>query len=254
MAVTPMRVGAQLPTAPTPGGAPVLVTAAHHPMQYYLSLPEGWTSQGTWPVLVTVTGGLKNFQQSAELFTKARGARPYIIVTPVNLTNGGQGRLRQASEYHYPASVWDEVDRTGWCRFDFQGLDAVAAEVRKSFHGEDRYYITGHSAGGHLTWMALFTRPGAVAGAVTTGGNFRRRCLEDSVLARAPRGTGVPIRGFIGEHDDQRDGLAGQFNEARALASSRGFTTMSMQVVSGEDHNPMPGVVFAFLDSLRTKH
>ncbi len=220
-------------------------------MQYYVSLPRGWKASGRWPILVTVTGGLKNFQQNAELFAAARGARPYIIVTPVNLTNGGQSTLRQAPEYHYPSSVWDEVDRAGWCKFDSDGLDAVIAEVRRAYAGEDRYYIAGHSAGGHLVWLAAFTRPDAIAGAVTTGGNFARRCLDDATLARAPRGGGLAIRGFVGERDDHRDGLTGQFDTARALAASRGFTNVSFKVAASEDHNPMPAVVFAYFDSLR---
>jgi dienelactone hydrolase len=221
-------------------------------MQYYVSLPEGWTPQRTWPILVTVTGGLKNFQQNAELFATARDKRPYILITLVNLTNGGQSTLRQAPEYHYSAGVWDAVDQTGWCRFDLEGLDAVLADVKGAYHGEDKYYITGHSAGGHLVWLAVFMRPDALAGAVTTGGNFRRRCLEDSILVGAPRGSPMPIRGYVGDQDDQRNGLSVQFGEAGALAASRGFTHVALRVVAHEGHNPMPTRVFAYLDSLRS--
>lgn len=242
----------QSSTTPVPGGAPVLKTAQHHAMQYYVSLPQGWTAQKTWPILVTVTGGLKNFQANADLFAAARGSHQYIIVTPVNLTNGGDpSQFRQLSEYRYSSAVWDEVDRVGWCRFDADGLDAVIADVRRDYHGENRYYITGHSAGAHLLWLVVLTRPGMLAGAVSTGGNFRNRCVETSVLAHAPHGTGLPIRGFVGEREDARDALVDQFNAGRKLAISRGFTNVSLKIVPGEDHNPMPAMVFAYLDSLR---
>jgi dienelactone hydrolase len=245
---------AQAASVPTPGGAPVLMTASAHPMQYYVSLPQGWAPHGSWPVLVTVTGGLKNFRENAKLFAAARGGRPYIIVTPINLTNGGQGQLRQLPEYHYSSDVWDQVERTGWCRFDLEGLDAVMTDVRRLYGGADRFYIAGHSAGGHLVWLTVFLRPEALAGAVTTGGNFHQRCTEDSVLAAAPPGTAVPIRGLVGEQDDQRAGLSGQFRSAAALARARGFTNLSFRVVAHQDHNPMPAVVLAYFDSLRGGH
>ena len=247
----PLVARAQGGGAPQPGGPPTLATAAHHAMQYYVSLPKAWSAQRTWPILVTVTGGLKNFQENAELFAANRGERPFIVVTPVNLTNGGQATLRQAKEYHYPSTVWDEVDRSGWCTFDDTGLDAVVDEVRRLYHGEEKYYIDGHSAGGHLVWLAVIPRPAALAAAITTGGNFARRCLEDAVVAKAPHGTNLPIRGFVGERDEHRAGLTDQFTNARRFAASRGFTNISFAIAKGEDHHPMPAVVYAYLDSLR---
>ena len=80
-----------------PSGAPILKTASHHPMQYYISLPQGWTPEKKSPIVVTVTGGLKNFQANAQLFADARKNLPFIIVTPVNLTKGG-GDLRHPNK------------------------------------------------------------------------------------------------------------------------------------------------------------
>src|SRR5262245_6255435 len=82
---------------------PILKTASRHPMQYYVSLPEGWTPTKQWAIVVMVTGGLKNFQYNAKLFAAARKKLPFIIVTPVNLTNGGGNNLRNLPEYNYAA-------------------------------------------------------------------------------------------------------------------------------------------------------
>ena len=61
----------------------------------------------------------------------------------------------------------------------------------------------------------------------------------------------MPIRGFLGEHHQHRDGLATQFATAQKLALVRGFTNVSFQIVPGQDHNPMPSVVLAYVDSLQ---
>ena len=94
----------------------VLKAASHHPIQYYLSLPEGWTAGKKWPVVFTIEGGLKNFRHSAEVFVAARAHMPFIIVSPVILTDGGGDHQRNLPEYHYASAVWDEIDKTGiWC-------------------------------------------------------------------------------------------------------------------------------------------
>lgn len=83
-----------------PAQEPVLWTASNHPMQYYLSLPQGWNAARTWPVVFVLDGGNKNFLKMARIFNEARGGLPFILVTPVILTNGGID-LRRLPEYHY---------------------------------------------------------------------------------------------------------------------------------------------------------
>jgi poly(3-hydroxybutyrate) depolymerase len=180
--------------------APMLKTALHHPMQYYVSLPEGWTRDKKWPIVVTITGGLKNFQANAETFAAARKNLPFIIVTPVNLTNGGSD-LRHAREYSYAPAVWDEVDKTSWCDFDAKGLDAVIEDVRQQYNGEAKYFIAGHSAGGHLVWMMVLMHPEKLAAAATTGGNFTNRCI--GTISSAPERVSLPVKGFRGDQEGE---------------------------------------------------
>src|SRR2546428_11721680 len=67
---------------------PDLKTAAGSGVQYYLSLPKGWTPTSTWPILVTIDGGGHNFPANFQSFINARGDRPFIIVTPCVTSNG----------------------------------------------------------------------------------------------------------------------------------------------------------------------
>ena len=227
---------------------PVLRTASRHPMQYYVSLPEGWTPDKKWTIVVTVTGGLKDFQTNAKLFAAARKNLPFILVTPVNLTNGGGSNLRNLPEYNYAPSVWDDVNKVGWCDFDLQGLDAVIADVQRLYNGREKCFIAGHSAGAHLTWMMILMRPEKLLGAATTGGNFKNRCITS--VSNAPERVDLPVKGFLGETDEARVALAEQFNDANKLANANGYKHISFEVIKGRDHNPLPDEVLAYFNSL----
>ncbi|HEV7620855.1 MAG TPA: hypothetical protein VGO09_03930 [Flavisolibacter sp.] len=51
----------------------MLKKAVSHPMQYYISLPAGWSAAKKWPVLVSVSDAGKEFRKNAILFRKAAG-------------------------------------------------------------------------------------------------------------------------------------------------------------------------------------
>jgi len=232
--------------------APVLRTASRHPMQYYISIPEGWTPNRKWPIVVAITGGLKDFQHHAEVFAQARQELPFIVVTPVNLTNGAKD-LRHAPEYHYADTVWDGVDQTGWCQFDTQGLAAVIADVQQQYSGQDKFFIAGHSAGAHLVWMTVFEHPEKLRAAATTGGNFSNRCIEG--FSNAPERVDLPIRAFRGSKEPQAGMPEGtpnqdQFFIAKTLATAHGYKNLSYEIVDGQGHAPYPDKVLAYFNSL----
>src|SRR6476659_4809034 len=79
---------------------PQLKTASTHPIQYYLSLPDGWVAGKKWPVVVVIESADREFSQAATAFAQARGKQPFIIVTPLVVTNGGAG-ARSVPTYHY---------------------------------------------------------------------------------------------------------------------------------------------------------
>src|SRR5258708_21398855 len=103
---------------------PTLETAAHHPMQYYISLPEGWNAAGKWPVVIALEGGNKNFLEMEQAYVRARHSTPFIIITPVILTNGGYD-LRALPNYHYSAEVWDQRDNPGTLKRFIRLLDQL---------------------------------------------------------------------------------------------------------------------------------
>ncbi|HEY2012532.1 MAG TPA: hypothetical protein VGH38_03475, partial [Bryobacteraceae bacterium] len=70
-----------LPAAWAQGApGPVLKTARHHPMEYLLSLPQGWTAQKKWPVVVVIESANREFQKTATRFAEARKSLPFILV------------------------------------------------------------------------------------------------------------------------------------------------------------------------------
>jgi poly(3-hydroxybutyrate) depolymerase len=226
----------------------VLKTAVHHPIQYYLSLPEGWTPAKKWPVVFTIEGGLKNFRNSAEVYATARKHMPFIIVSPLILTDGGGDHQRNLSEYHYAPEVWDQIEKTGICTFDQEGLDAIMTDLRQHYGAQEKYFITGHSAGAHLTWAMVLMHPEQLAAAATSCGNFNGRCITK--VSNATQPVKLPVRAFQGETDEHRQGLEGQFAKARELATAHGYTNISFEVIQGAGHVPLADQVLAYFSSL----
>src|SRR5581483_2152003 len=71
------------------GDAQEVKTATTHPMQYYVSLPGGWNENRAWPVVMIVEAAEREFLKTLQVFEKARGDRPFILVAPLVTTNGG---------------------------------------------------------------------------------------------------------------------------------------------------------------------
>lgn len=53
-------------------------TATVHPIHYFVSLPSGWSSQRTWPVIVVIADAEREFRKTAESFADARGSLPFV--------------------------------------------------------------------------------------------------------------------------------------------------------------------------------
>ena len=107
---------------------PQLKTASTHPIQYYLSLPEGWTTGRKWPVVVVIESADREFLDAAAAFAKARQHQPFIVVTPLVVTNGGAG-YRNVPTYHYSDAVWGQIQKSGDFRFDMEGITAIMRSV-----------------------------------------------------------------------------------------------------------------------------
>ena len=238
--------------------APTLRTARGHAMQYYISLPRGWTKDRKWPVVFTIDGGNKAWLDNAQAFAHARDEKnlPFIIVTPLVLTNGGGDlqNLRHLPQYNYPVAVWDDVERNGRCAFDIEGLEAVMRDVQAEYSGDAKFFITGWSAGGHLTWAMIFRYPERLRGAVLTGANFGRCFTKEietpDVFSTAPERTELPVKILDGEHDPQIADLERQNLTLLRSAQDHGYRQISRYVVPREGHSPMADAVLSYFYSL----
>jgi len=231
---------------------PQLKTASTHPIQYYISLPEGWTATKTWAVVVVIESADRDFLQAAAAFAQARGSRPFILVTPLVVTNGGAG-YRSVPTYHYSDAVWDRIQNSGAFNFDLDGITAIMHDVAKQYGGEDKYFVTGLEAGGHTVWGILFNRPEVVRGAVLVCPNYLGRWVDEKHISSAPERAELPIRNFVGTNDmlcSPGNPIYMQMQRAVTLAAAHGYKNISLVRVEGKGHERLAAEVLAYFSSL----
>jgi dienelactone hydrolase len=226
-------------------GSPLqLRTAAHHPMQYYVSLPDGWKSGHSWPVAMVIESADRDFEANAQVFEKARGPRPFIIVAPLVVTNGG-ANVRGIPTYHYGPAVWDQIEKDPW-KFDSDGIAAVVEDVHRLYGGTTSIDITGWEAGCHTVWALMFNQPELISRAALVCPNFAGRWLKPS------SSTHHPIAEVLaGENDPAWSAGKPLFDQTQrgiAEAKRRGFGDIRVKVVPGQGHGPLAGAVFDFFN------
>jgi len=232
--------------------SPQLKTASTHPIQYYLSLPEGWVAGKKWPVVVVIESADRQFLQAATAFAYARQRRPFILVTPLVVTNGGAG-FRSVPTYHYSDSVWATIQNSGQFKFDMDGITAIMQDVVKQYGGEDKYFITGLEAGGHTVWGILFNHPEAVRGAVLVCPNYLGRWVDEGHISSAVERAQLPIRNFVGTKDElcvPGSPIHTQMQRAASLAEAHGYKNVSLTPVEGKGHERMADEVLSYFSSL----
>ncbi|HEY6045583.1 MAG TPA: hypothetical protein VIU65_03215 [Pyrinomonadaceae bacterium] len=231
---------------------PQLKTASSHPIQYYLSLPEGWVAGKRWPVVVVIESAERDFLQAATAFAQARQQRPFILVTPLVVTNGGAG-YRSVPTYHYSDQVWDRIQNSGPFNFDMDGITAMVQDVVKQYGGEDKYFVTGLEAGGHTVWGILFNHPEAVRGAVLICPNYLGRWVDEAKISSAAERAALPIRNFVGSKDELCSPgrpIYTQMQKAISLAEAHGYQNISVTRVEGKGHERMADEVLGYFSSL----
>jgi predicted esterase len=229
---------------------PVLRTAKEHPIQYYLALPKNWSPDKTWPILVTVEGAGCNWLGNCNAFLGARGDRPFILVTPLTFCN--TNKLEKAKYPGYPQELLDEVDRSGRLAWDEAGLLAILAEVRKEFAGQEKFFITGFSGGGNLTWRMIFGHPEKIAGASPACANF----YMTGTISQAPERETVPVKAFQGDKDEYLDGnpnLNAQWASAKKHCDDHGFKNVTRVMLPGVGHSTCVNEVLTFFTELLKK-
>lgn len=231
---------------------PELKTASGHPIQYYLSLPEGWVAGKKYPVVVVIESAEREFLQAATAFAQARQQRPFILVAPLVVTNGGAG-YRSVPTYHYSDQVWDRIQASSPFKFDMEGITAIMQDVVKQYGGEDKYFVTGLEAGGHTVWGILFNHPEAVRGAALVCPNYLGRWVDEGHISSAAERTALPIRNLIGTKDDlcaPGHPIYTQMQKAISVAETHGYKNVSLTRVEGKGHERLADEVLAYFSSL----
>lgn len=228
----------------------MLKTASNHFMKYYIALPDGWTKNKKWPVLISCEAAEKAFRENADRFVRARKGLPFIIVVPVITTNGNYGQ-HDPKVYPYTRKEWDAIDKMGTCAFDEQGLAQIIKDVRAQYAGDEKLYLTGFEAGTHLVWATTFQHPELLRAVVTVGGNYIGRCTGDQ-FSNDPSRKDLPIHNLVGENDTffgRKSKGYYQYQNACAVARMHGFTNISETEVRAKGHEPLPEAVLSYFQA-----
>lgn len=229
---------------------PLLKQARGHTMQYYLSVPAGWSADRKWPVIVAVEGAGCNFAGMNGAYGGPKNTQ-WLVLTPCGFSNtnsldGAEGK------YPYRKEVIAEWD-TKRIAFDEPGLLAALDDVRADWNGEEKFYMTGFSGGGILTWHFIFTHPEKLAGAAPASANFSGLRAEAS---KAPEREKLPIHVFQGEDDEYRkpdsiSPLDRQWEAAKATLEQNGYMNWKYELVPKQGHSACRDEVLKFFASLR---
>jgi pimeloyl-ACP methyl ester carboxylesterase len=222
-------------------------TAQHHPLRYYLSLLADWSPSHAWPILVVVDGVNRgHFLWNFLRFQQARHALPFILISPLTVSNSGHP---DPHDYPYSPEVWAQVDHEGAVQFDAAGVLAIIDEVQQTYHGKPKFYLTGWSAGGHLVWYLIFTHPERLAGVVLGGPNYAGRGITS--ISSAPERVQLPIQGLLGNRDSHFTALNVQWEQATMLATQHGYLNITRVILPDAAHDPIPAQVFEALNRMR---
>lgn len=203
-----------------PSTEPELKTSAGG-TKYYLSLPKGWSAEKTWPIVVTIDGSGHNFPACSQTFTRVRGNRPFIIVTPCVTSNGRD-----------PAET--------------EAVLAIVKEVQQSAQGQPKFFMTGFSAGGHMTWQMVFNHPELLAGAAPAAANFRFRGIDGA--SKAPERVKLPVHGFNGGKDSPV--INEQWDDAAEHAREHGYENLTHTLVPTAGHTPFAAEALNFFEQV----
>jgi poly(3-hydroxybutyrate) depolymerase len=229
-----------------------LKTCTDHPMQYFVSLPEGWSRGKSWPVVIVVESADREFAKTAEEFEKERSGTPFIIATPLVVTNGG-ANVRNVPTYHYAESVWSRIEAEGPWTFDRDGIAAMIKDIGHQYGGEDKVFMTGFEAGGHTVWAETFQRPEMLRAVALVCPNFLGRHMNEGLFSQSPARATLPIKVFFGSEDalaQTGQPIRGQWDVAAKAARDHGFEDVTYQSVAGKGHDHLAAEVLLYFHSL----
>jgi predicted esterase len=224
-------------------------TATTHPMKYLVSLPNHWTADRRWPVLVAPSAHYDAKGKSLAQFAAERDARKadFIIVAPFVINadpvsgmaeyRGAVGDAISAADAATDGGGRDEVARA---KFDSEGVCAVIRDIQKIYHGEDKVWITGFSSSTHIAYMFLFAHPELLKGAVINSGVYLGRGVDENhiPLLNSPERAAIAIKFIVGEADPGYERYVQSWGDAKAKLLSYGHDAAKLHMELIRKGNP----------------
>lgn len=207
---------------------PLLKKCTGHEMMYYLSLPEGWTADKDWPVLVAVEGAGCNFYGACTSYS-GKDNTTYIVVTPHTFSNTNE---ILPAKYKYSPELCQKYQRGGRLDFDDPGIQAAMVDLRKTYNAREKFFITGFSGGGNACWRFTLCHPEMLVASSPNCANFAAAGPE----TKAPERETLPVKAFQGEKDEYLAALNMQWENAKAEADRRGFKNVTRVMVPEAGH------------------
>lgn len=228
----------------------IVVRGRDHIMQAYVVLPDGWTAKKTWPLFVAIVGANCAYQSLLEELTRAASKKPAVLVIPMTISNANElpfQKLPYARETMTPyADLGRRPQRLMW---DEQGLASVLSEVRSRFGGEERFFLTGYSGGGMLTYFWLQHHAGQLFGACLASANYWDFCEQGTV---PPVDGGCPVLIVSGTLDSAgKERIFPQSDQGTARLKSLGFTQVERRHLTGRDHEAFYELGFEVFENAR---
>jgi dienelactone hydrolase len=202
--------------------APRLCATPDSGRHYLLSLPDAWTPGGTWPTAVIFQGSNANFRTIAATWHRISRGLPFIVITPLIVSNAGNYLRKKA---HY--APYDDSALIAFERWDFQkklacdldGVHAVRDDVHRRYGGEHKAYLCGFSAGGNLMWECVFRDSRGVHVAAPVCASYYGGARLDS--ARADRS--LPVVCWQGKKDPHGKHMLQSWQSAESQLKKHGY-------------------------------
>ncbi len=190
--------------------------------------------------MVYVEGAGCNFRGAIENYASQRGEDPYILITPETFSSTN---ALEKAKYTYGQELLDKYQGGNRLEFDEAGLLAVIADVQRDFSGDTKFFISGFSGGGNLTWRMVFGHPEMLVAAAPCCPNF----ANAGTISEDPSREALPIHEFQGEADEYRKTmLEAQWESAKKLLDEHGYKTIERTIVPGAGHSAFVKEVLDF--------
>ncbi|MEP7197118.1 MAG: T9SS type A sorting domain-containing protein [Saprospiraceae bacterium] len=230
--------------------APKLKKATNHEMRYYISTPKGWKLSDNAAVVFAIDGAGRWYRGMDESFRTAREDCPFIVITPITLSNGNyaQSDIGALSEYYPPLvmnAAW--IDKYN---FDEQGLLAVLDDVKKAYNSQAKFFISGHSGGGLLNYRMIFQHPDLIFASAPACPNFYTSAISN--YSTAPERMNLPIKVFQGAADPYLSILNSQWLNAKLALDNHQYTQYSRDTLAAPaGHEPFAKEVMNYFCNIK---